>query len=72
MNIIVFGAFDVVSYIHVTDGVRLISHKDLNYPTVCRSLLEDVVEMETAEDFSCQIMIDAIKESIRADEDFEL
>ena len=64
-----FGQMDYVSYIHIQDGVRLISHKDLNHPTVCRSLLEDVAELEPIEDFNCQEMIDKIKAQSTIDED---
>lgn len=67
-----FGATDACSYIHVTDGARLISHKDLNYPTVCRNMLEDVADMEPIEDFDLQGMLDKLKESMQRDESMEL
>ena len=67
-----FGATDACSYIHVTDGVRIISHKDLNYPTVCRNMLEDIVDMELIEDFDLQSMLDLLKESMQQDESMVL
>lgn len=56
------GACNYVSYIHVQDGERLIAHKDLEYASVCRSMLVDIEEFESALDFNIQDMITKIKE----------
>ena len=56
-----FGAFNYASYLYIKDGMRLIAHKDLEYPHVCRNML-DVVEFEDALDFNIQDMINKISE----------
>ena len=56
------GGVNYASYVYVKDGMRLIAHKDLEYATVCRSMLTDIEDFEDALDFNLQDMLDKISE----------
>ena len=57
------GMLNYASFIYTNDGQRLIAHKDVEYATVCRSMLEDIEDFEDAEDFDIQKMIDKISKN---------
>jgi hypothetical protein len=55
-----YGSVNFCSYLYVKDGMRLIAHRDLEYVSVCRSMLTDIEDFESIDDFSIQDMIDKV------------